>query len=110
MQTILHNSSKVGVNNKNGNLFAKLAQAVYQYDDKCPINQQIKLVQDKIVRKRARIHLVQTEGQKGLWSKEGSYEPGTVYEHQKKQSQQLSGINKSSAHKKSRDLNNCSQL
>ena len=60
-------------------LFGKLSQTVHQYDERCPINREIKAVKRKIMRKRARIHLVQQEGIKPLWSKDGSYEPAQIY-------------------------------
>lgn len=82
MKQIVHMSAKTKMGSKNGqnSLFGQLAQAISHYDERCPINKEINKVKSKIVRKRARIHLVQTEGQKPLWHKNGSYEPAQIYQ------------------------------
>ena len=63
MKQLAEESAKMkSLNYMNCNLFQRLAMSINKLDEKCPITKEINELKKKIVRKRARIHIVQTDG------------------------------------------------
>ena len=83
MKQLAQESAKKKSHNFMGcNLFQRLAMSINELDEHCPITREINDLKKQIIRKRARIHVFQQEGQKPLWGKDGSYEPAHVYSRQ----------------------------